>query len=86
VIRLFIPVKTGDTREGEKMHNITINVNHHAYEHMIYLLTSMDDVRIISDELVDDEQSDIRLFEESKKDTSDKKDINDILKEYNIES
>lgn len=38
------------------MHNIALNVNNNAYEHLIYFLSNLkDDVEVIKDEICDDE-------------------------------
>ena len=68
------------------MHNITINVKQNSYKHLIDILSNIKDVSVIEDNIIDDISSDVYLFEEAKKDKKDIKSIDEILKEYNIES
>jgi len=40
------------------MHSIALNVNNHAYEHLIYFLSNLkDDVKITADKIYNDEFS-----------------------------
>ena len=70
------------------MHNLTLNVNDEVYNHLMNFLSQVkDDIKIVKDEIIKEEDiKDIQLFEESKKDKSDIKSIDDMLKEYKIES
>ena len=68
------------------MHNITINVKQNSYKHLIDILSNIKDVSVIEDNIIDDTSSDVYLFEEAKKNKKDIKSIDEMLKEYNIES
>jgi len=67
------------------MQTLTLEVNDSAIDKIMYFLNHLkDDVRIVDQEREDIE--DFKLFEEAKKDRVGIKSIDELLREYKIES
>jgi hypothetical protein len=66
------------------MQTLKLEIQDNMIDKVISLLGNFKDIKI--ENITNDNLNDIRLFEEAKKDTKEIKNIDEILKEYSIES
>ena len=66
------------------MQTLRLEVQDNMIEKIMWLLGSFQDVKV--ENITNIDLNDIKYFEEAKKDTTDIKNIDEMLKEYGIES
>jgi hypothetical protein len=65
------------------MQTLRLEIQDNMIDKIMWLLGNFQDVKV--ENITNDNLNDIQLFEEAKKDTQGIKDIDEMLKEYNIE-
>ncbi len=66
------------------MQTLRLEIKDDMMENVMCLLGKIDDIKV--ENITDTSLSDIKMFEEAKKDTKSIKSIDEVLKEYNIDS
>lgn len=66
------------------MQTVTLQFEDNMIDKIMWLLSNFKDIKLLN--TTNGDLNDIQLFEEAKKDTDNIKSVDDMLKEYNIES